>query len=277
MNQPQRYGVIGHPVKHSVSPLIHRHFAEQTGENISYELIEAPLDGFADSAHNFLAAGGKGLNITLPFKQEAFEMADTFGESAHRAKAVNTLVFKDGVIAGHNTDGIGLVKDIRDNCALTLGDQRILIVGAGGAARGIIPSLFDAGVDAITIANRSLPRARNLRDDLSSLGDITTCALDAFDTTPDDAFNGIINATSASLKGEMPADFCALSPNWAYDLVYAAQPTPFIAWFADQGIRRVFDGFGMLIEQAAESFYLWRGVRPETATALRVLRAKICT
>ncbi len=277
MSQTHRYGLIGHPVKHSVSPLIHGYFAEQTKEDIGYELIEAPLDGFADTVRDFLASGGKGLNITLPFKQEAFEFADTCSDYARKAKAVNTLVGKDGAIAGHNTDGIGLIKDMRDNCGLTLTGRHILIVGAGGAARGIIPPLFDAGVDAITIANRSLPRAHNLCDDMSSLGDITACALDTFETSPADAFDGIINATSASLKGEMPADFHALSPDWAYDLVYAAKPTPFNIRLAEKGVRHVFDGFGMLIEQAAESFYLWRGVRPQTSAALCALRAKICS
>ena len=275
MNRPARYGLIGCPVKHSVSPLIHKHFAAQTGQAVSYELIEAPADGFINTARKFFDGGGRGLNVTLPFKQQAFELAGRCSEYAHKAGAVNTLVVNDdGTVEGHNTDGTGLARDLCDNHAIALAGQAVLIIGAGGAARGIVPALFDAGAARITVANRTPSRAEDLCTDLG-MAMLEACALDALGEMSADAFDGVINATSASLDGEMPAIPEAIRPAWACDLVYAAQPTPFMRWFAERGAANVLDGFGMLIEQAAESFHLWRGVRPETAQAAAALRTQV--
>ena len=273
MSKPDCYGVIGCPVKHSVSPLIHQYFAHQTKQALTYRLIEAREDRFVSVVQQFLSSDGKGLNVTLPFKQQAYQLADQHSDYARKAAAVNTLVAtKDGVIEGHNTDGIGLVADLQNNCQIDLAGARVLIIGAGGAARGIIQPLADGGVTQLTIANRTSARASALCDDLSAYANIEVSTLEGLADVAADAYDGIINATSASLNDEMVAIPERLRPAWAYDLVYAARPTPFVSWFTAKGDTHAFDGFGMLIEQAAESFYLWRGVRPDTKPALQELR-----
>ena len=261
-----RYAVFGHPIAHSKSPQIHAAFARQTGQDMTYEAILAPLDGFADSVAQFIAAGGRGANVTVPFKEEAFKLAGQLSPRAKRAGAVNTLVFDDGIF-GDNTDGAGLVADLTRNLHCPLAGKRILLIGAGGAARGVIEPLLDQSPAEFVIANRTVSRAQELAD-LFGRG-IRACGFDAADTP----FDFVINATAASLAGELPP----LSPRvftadtLAYDMMYG-RDTPFLAFARAQGAATA-DGLGMLVEQAAEAFALWRGVRPDTAPVIASLRA----
>ena len=266
-----RYALIGHPVKHSISPRIHARFAEQTGEAVAYELMEAPRDGFGAALARFAAEGGRGLNVTLPFKEEAFRIAGAASARARAAGAVNTLALRpDGEIYGDNTDGAGLIRDLHVNCGLETKGRDILVLGAGGAARGIIPPLLESGVASVVIANRTLERARTLERLFGSAGVASSCA---FDELAGRRFDGIVNATSASLAGETPALPESVEAEWGYDLAYAEDgATAFVRWLERRGVRRAFDGFGMLVEQAAESFFLWRGVRPRTTPIIRELR-----
>jgi len=271
---PDRYAVVGHPISHSRSPVIHRLFARQTGDHISYEAIDAEPVNFETAVRGFAAAGGRGLNITVPHKEAAFALADTHGPEASRAGAVNTISFTpDGRIHGDNTDGIGLVRDLLVNLNFPLGGRRILILGAGGATRGILGPLLDEAPDAIVIANRTLERAQALQ----ALFDDERLSVCRFDDLVDaEPFDLILNATSAGLRGEQPP-FPPSSVNGAglcYDLAYSLKPTPFTAWAREQGAERVVQGWGMLIEQAAESFRIWRGVRPNTAEILEQLSAQ---
>jgi shikimate dehydrogenase len=262
-----RYAVFGHPIAHSKSPLIHAAFARQTGQDLTYEAILAPLDGFAESVTAFVAAGGRGANVTVPFKEEAFRLAGRLTPRARRAGAVNTLALDADGILGDNTDGAGLVADLTRNLHRTLAGRRILLLGAGGAARGVIEPLLEAQPAALVIANRTVGRAQELAE-LFDRG-IRACGFDALDT----AFDLVINATAASLAGEMPP----LSPRiftpetLAYDMMYG-RDTPFLAFARAQGAATA-DGLGMLVEQAAEAFHLWRGVRPDTAPVIASLRA----
>ena len=260
-----RYAVFGHPIAHSKSPQIHAAFARQTGQDMTYEAILAPLDGFADSVAQFIAAGGRGANVTVPFKEEAFKLAGQLSPRAQRAGAVNTLVFDDGIF-GDNTDGAGLVADLTRNLHCPLAGKRILLIGAGGAARGVIEPLLDQSPAEFVIVNRTVSRAQELAD-LFGRG-IRACGFDAADTP----FDLVINATAASLAGELPP----LSPRvftadtLAYDMMYG-RDTPFLAFARAQGAATA-DGLGMLVEQAAEAFALWRGVRPDTAPVIASLR-----
>jgi shikimate dehydrogenase len=261
-----RYAVFGHPIAHSKSPQIHAAFARQTGQDMTYEAILAPKDGFAASVAQFIATGGRGANVTVPFKEEAFRLASRLSPRAERAGAVNTLVFGDGIL-GDNTDGAGLVADLTRNLHCTLAGRRILLLGAGGAARGVIEPLLDQQPAALVIANRTVGRAQELAD-LFGRG-VSACGLDA----PDAPFDLVINATAASLAGELPP----LSPRvftadtLAYDMMYG-RDTPFLAFARSHGAATA-DGLGMLVEQAAEAFWLWRGVRPDTAPVIAALRA----
>ncbi|MDD9869029.1 MAG: shikimate dehydrogenase [Gammaproteobacteria bacterium] len=296
-----RYALIGCPVEHSISPQIHARFAAQTGEAVRYELLEAPRDGFADAVRRFAGDGGKGLNVTLPFKEEARRLADDVSARAQAAGAVNTLVLRaargggagdgnhnnaDGsannrndadaggnaafTLYGDNTDGAGFIRDLRVNCKLQPEGRAILLLGAGGAARGIIPPLMESGAASLVIANRGVERARTLERLFAPLGDVTACALDELGGR---RFDGIVNATSASLAGEVPALPNAPGAAWGYDLAYdATGDTAFVRWLRAHGVEHAFDGLGMLVEQAAESFLLWRGVRPQTAAIIRALR-----
>ncbi|MES3020005.1 MAG: shikimate dehydrogenase [Pseudomonadota bacterium] len=269
------YGVIGNPVAHSKSPQIHAAFARQTGQRIAYERCLAPLDGFTATVQALRAEGYKGLNVTVPFKLEAAALATTLSERARAAGAVNTLLFTNAGIVGDNTDGAGLVADIVDNAGLALAGRRILLLGAGGAARGVLLPLLDKGPGQIVIANRSAAGAHALAahfDAHASLaGQIEACALDAIDG----AFDVVINATSASLSAAMPAvPAGAFKPGaLALDMMYGKEPTPFMQFAASHGAI-VRDGLGMLVGQAAEAFYLWRGVRPDAAAVLEQLRAQ---
>jgi shikimate dehydrogenase len=258
-----RYAVIGNPISHSKSPLIHREFARQTGQEMVYEAIEAPVDRFASVLAGFRAAGGKGANVTVPFKVEAFSLATSLTERARLAEAVNVLRFDGDVLHGDNVDGIGLVRDIQENLRFRLRDARVLLMGAGGAARGSVLPILAEGPRLLAIANRTPSKALALADRCSRQGRLSA---GGYPDLGDQAFDLVINATSASLQGALPAvpatafTGCAL----AYDLVYGKGLTPFLRFARASGAARLADGIGMLLEQAAESFQLWRGVRPET-------------
>jgi shikimate dehydrogenase len=270
--EADRYAVVGYPVKHSHSPVIHRLFAEQTGENITYELLEASPEEFEVAVRGFQAAGGSGLNITVPHKEKALELANQVSEAATRAQAANTLDFRNGTIAAHNTDGSGLIRDLESNLELHLAGRSALILGAGGAARGIISPLIEAGVSSLTIANRTLERAIRLRERLSEFAEFDVCAFSDLDARePADL---LINATSAGLKGETapfpPNLFSA--ETFCYDLSYSLKDTPFVLLAREHGAGDAVQGWGMLVEQAADSFEIWRGVRPDTAPILEKMR-----
>jgi shikimate dehydrogenase len=262
-----RYAVFGHPIAHSKSPQIHAAFARQTGQDMTYEAILAPKDGFAASVAAFVAAGGRGANVTVPFKEEACRLAERLSSRARLAGAVNTLNFEAAGIVGDNTDGAGLVADLTRNLHCALGGRRILLLGAGGAARGVIAPLLDQQPAALVIANRTVSRAQ----ELAALFDrgVRACGFDAL-ASP---FDLVINATAASLAGELPP----LSPRvftpdtLAYDMMYG-RDTPFLAFARTHGAATA-DGLGMLVEQAAEAFYLWRGVRPDTAPVIAAFSA----
>lgn len=260
------YAVLGNPIAHSKSPQIHALFAKQTQQEMSYQTMLVPLDGLANALKEFQAAGGKGVNITLPFKNEAFSLVDTHSERAQLAQAINTIKFNDdGSRFGDNTDGIGLVRDITLNLHFPITDKKILIMGAGGAVRGVIGPLLEQHPTELIIANRTLSKAVELANYFSKISPVKALG---FQDLPHHYFDLIINATSASVAGEtldLPANL--LLPNaLCYDMMYG-RDTPFLAWGKSQGAT-VSDGLGMLVEQAAEAFYIWRGVRPDTRQIL---------
>ncbi len=266
-----RYVVIGNPIAHSKSPQIHARFAQQTGEDIAYDRLLAPVDGFDAAVREFVAAGGRGANVTVPFKLDAFALADERSARADAAGAVNTLKFEAGRIIGDNTDGVGLVRDIVAGAGVSVAGKRVLLLGAGGAARGVIlPLLAEAPVE-LTIANRTVAKAEEL------VAQFAHAALNAsrFEDLSG-TFDIVINATSASLSAELPpvpaSAFAATT--FAYDMMYGAQPTVFMQLAARHGAA-VRDGLGMLVEQAAEAFFVWRGVRPDTAPVYQWLRAQL--
>ena len=264
---PDRYAVIGNPVAHSKSPQIHAAFAQQTGEDIAYGRIEAPLEGFEAAVAAFRSGGGRGLNVTLPFKEQAFRIAAGVSPRARAAEAVNTLRFTASGIEGDNTDGVGLVRDLQDNLGVPLAGLRLLIAGAGGAAQGVLLPLREAGVVSIVVANRTAARARALA---ARFADVRGCG---YSELAGESFDLVVNATSAGLAGEAPPlpKGLLVAGGLGYDMVYG-RDTPFLAWARAAGARTA-DGLGMLVEQAAESFFIWRGVRPDTAPVLRALRA----
>ena len=272
-----RYAVIGNPIAHSKSPIIHAAFAEQTNQDITYEAILAPLDNFRGTLQALLDAGYSGANVTVPFKFEAFDCCQTHTQRARVAGAVNTISFKNKQIHGDNTDGVGLVNDITQNLGFSLKDAQILLLGAGGAAQGVLQSLLDALPNSITVANRSAEKAQLMLQRLNS-PTCNTAAIDfsallpPFLTQP---FDVIINATSAGLTNEsLPISDDVFGKNTlAYDMMYARE-TPFMAQARANGAQ-VADGLGMLVEQAAEAFYLWRDVRPQTAPVLKMMRESI--
>ncbi len=264
-----RYGVMGYPVSHSRSPVIHRLFALQTGEKLQYELLQVSPEKLETAVRQFQRTGGKGLNITVPHKSEAVRLVDQMSERAATAGAVNTLLFKGGEIYGDNTDGIGLLRDLAVNLGVTLEGSKILVLGAGGATRGIIGPLLEMQPASLRIANRTLSKAQALADHFSQSGPVTACR---FNEVPvSEPYDLIINATSAGLKGEAPPyPAAAISgATFCYDLSYGLKPTPFSVWAREAGARKSVMGWGMLVEQAAESFNLWRGVRPETRPVLK--------
>lgn len=262
---PDRYCVFGNPVAHSKSPRIHALFARQTGQDLGYEAILAPLDGFAASVRGFADAGGRGANVTVPFKEEAFRLADALTPRAQAAGAVNTLSFENGTIRGDNTDGAGLVRDIVHNLGAAIAGRRILLLGAGGAARGVILPLLEQQPVAIFVANRTAEKAEQLAATFKVEGG-------GFARLAGRAFDIVINATAAGLSDvALPVPDSAFAPGClAYEMLYGRE-TPFMAQARAAGAR-VADGLGMLVEQAAEAFFVWRGVRPDTAPVLAELR-----
>lgn len=270
-----RYAVFGHPIAHSKSPRIHAMFARQTGQDISYEALLAPRDGFATELAGQVAAGLKGANVTVPFKEEACRLANRLTPRAERAGAVNTLAFAaDGSSLGDNTDGAGLVRDLTVNHQVAIAGQRVLVVGAGGAVRGVLAPLLAAAPARLCVANRSADKALDLVTHFAELGPIDGGGLD---TLAGQTFDLVINGTSASLAGELPAlPAGVFAPgSVAYDMMYGRGETPFLAFARGQGAGRGIDGLGMLVEQAAEAFQLWRGVRPDSAPVLAALRADL--
>lgn len=270
-----RYAVFGNPIAHSKSPQIHARFAGQTGQTLTYTAEHIEEDDFEVAVERFLQGDGKGLNITVPFKERAWALAQWRSERAELAGAVNTLYrLEDGRIAGDNTDGVGLVRDLADNNRVTLSGARVLVLGAGGAVRGVLQPLLAAGVASILVANRTLARAETLAELFGADGRVQACG---FDQVPAEAFDLIINGTSASLQGELPpVPAAAVGVQTAcYDMMYGAEPTPFCRWASELGAERVIDGLGMLVEQAAESFRIWRGVQPQTAPVINDLRVAL--
>ena len=291
-----RYAVLGHPIGHSLSPRIHRHFAEQTGQAMAYEAIDLPEDGFVEGLARLVEAGYKGFNVTVPFKEQAFRLADRPSPRARDARAVNTLLVEwidavdedenedeedsseqDGFrLVADNTDGAGLARDLANHKVL-VAHRRILVLGAGGAVRGVLGPLLVQQPELLTVANRGLERAEQLRDDFAHIGPIQACTYTALASDlHEERYDLIINGTSAGLQGEVPPlpdDILGIH-SVCYDMMYSLnEPTAFQRWAEEHGALRALDGLGMLVEQAAEAFLLWRGVRPETGELIQALRS----
>ena len=267
-----RYIVIGNPIEHSKSPYIHQRFAEQTGRIITYSPLLSPIGGFAETLDNFRASGGQGANVTVPFKEDAWRRCEQRTKRAQLAGAVNTIWFENEKVCGDNTDGVGLVRDLRQNLQVEIADAALLIVGAGGAARGVLRALLGESPQQITLVNRTVYRAKTL---ISEIDDerLSACG---FGALGNEAFDIIINASSAGLRGlAPPLPFPALLVGGTcYDMMYADTLTPFLRWGQAAGADRCFDGLGMLVEQAAESFFLWHGVYPATGQVINELHYK---
>jgi shikimate dehydrogenase len=268
---PDQYGLAGHPITHSWSPFIHGMFAKAAAQNLVYRLFDVPAENFRREALRLFAGGLKGLNVTLPHKQAAAELVNELTPRAQRAQAVNTIAFfEDTALLGDNTDGLGLLADLEKNLGLELADKRVLILGAGGAVRGVLGPLMERELREVIIANRTPERARKLAAEFADMGQISGCGFSAVRGPPYDL---IINATSASLQGEMPTLPVGLvgEESVCYDMAYGRGHTPFTLWAKSLGAARTTKGWGMLVEQAAESFLLWRGIRPETQPVLEAL------
>ncbi len=265
------YAVVGNPVAHSRSPQIHAEFARQTGQDLDYIRLPAPLDGFAGEVAAFRARGGRGVNVTLPFKVHAYRFATRHSERAQQAQAVNTLKFENGQTFGDNTDGAGLVRDIESNLGCAVAGKRVLLMGAGGAARGVLLPVLERKPARLVIANRTLDKALALARHFAQR---ENCTGAGYPELPGMQFDLVINATSASVGGEMPPlPAGVFAPNaLAYDMMYGKDCTPFMQFARAHGAARVADGIGMLVEQAAESFWVWRGVRPQTAPVIAMLK-----
>jgi len=266
------YAVIGNPIAHSKSPRIHAAFASQTRQDIHYDRILVEPGQLAAAVEHFRKAGGKGLNITVPFKNDAFALATSMTERAQLAGAVNTLVInEDGSLHADNTDGVGLVRDLTINHGFNLKASRVLLLGAGGAVQGVLLPLLEQKPAEIVIANRTIEKAQALCEKFSDYGKLSACG---FAELAGKQFDGIINGTAASLQGEVPPlpDNVMSSAGWCYDMMYSNEPTAFVRWGNDHGAATSVDGLGMLVEQAAESFTLWRSVRPETKPVISLLR-----
>lgn len=268
------YAVFGNPIHHSKSPAIHRHFAEQTHQDMQYNKQLVNEGEFVQSAQDFFAQGGKGLNITVPFKLDAYGFAQKLTARAERAGAVNTLaLLSDGTILGDNTDGIGMLHDMH-NLGWELEGKRILILGAGGAVRGVLQPLLEERPAQIIIANRTLSKAEELARQFQDLGNVQARS---FEQLAGESFNLVINGTSASLQGELPPlpDNLFAVNAYCYDMMYSAEPTVFLQWAKEKGASQVADGLGMLVGQAAEAFYVWRHIRPEVVPVITSLRRQI--
>ena len=270
----ERYAVIGNPIAHSRSPWIHAAFARQTGEAIVYDRILGPVGAFRETVEQFRAEGGRGLNVTLPFKLDACAYATRTSERATAAGAVNTLAFDGGEIVGDNTDGVGLVRDLERNLGLNLAGLRVLLLGAGGAAQGVVLPLLEREPAALVIANRTLAKAEALAQRFGRYGSVIAVA---YPTLTDGDFDLVINATASSLGAEAPPlpGGVYRAGSTAYDMMYGKGETAFLRAALSDGAAHLADGLGMLVEQAAESFFIWRGRRPETGPVLRELRASL--
>jgi shikimate dehydrogenase len=269
-----RYAVFGHPIRHSKSPRIHKLFAEQTGQLMEYTAQDVPAANFHVAIESFFAGGGKGLNCTIPLKELAWQIADIKSERAQLAKAVNTLAIRDdGRLFGDNTDGIGLLRDLTANLHQALSARRVLLLGAGGASRGILQPLLEQRPERLIVANRTPDKAVRLVAEFAHLGPI---AARGFDELEGEYFDLILNATAASLSNELPPlpDDLLTPGGCCYDLAYGAEPTAFVRWGIAHGAAQSVDGIGMLVEQAAEAFFIWRGVRPETRPVIEILDAE---
>ncbi len=271
MTELDRYAVFGNPIKHSKSPVIHTLFAEQCSQQMVYRAVRVELDDFAGAARRFFDDGGSGLNITVPFKHDALEFADRLSARAERAGAVNTLMrAPDGGIDGDNTDGVGLLRDLTANLGWVVRGLRVLLIGAGGAARGVLEPLLREQPQILMIVNRTAERAQLLAQEFADVGPLEGGGYEQ----ASGQFDLVINASAAGLVGappELPGSLLT-ERSCCYDMVYGAQPTPFMRWAAHHAAWAVADGLGMLVEQAAESFYLWRKVRPDTRVVIRQLR-----
>ncbi len=269
-----QYAVFGNPINHSKSPQIHRQFAEQTGQDMHYSKHLVNENAFQKCAKDFFAEGGKGLNVTVPFKIDAVEFADLLTPRAQFAGAVNTLSrLSDGKILGDNTDGIGMVHDMH-NLGWELTDKRILVLGAGGAVRGILQPLIGEHPAQITIVNRTFAKAEELEKRFHELGNIRASRYEQLNA---EQYDVVINGTSASLQGDLPPLPEKLLANDAccYDMMYSAEPTVFMLWAKNNNVKHITDGLGMLVGQAAEAFYLWRHIRPEVVPVIMAIRRQL--
>lgn len=269
------YAVIGNPIAHSKSPLIHAAFARQTGQHMDYGRILGNLEDFAGDVRAFVAQGGRGLNVTVPFKEQAWSLLEDLSDHARRAGAVNTIsVLDDGRLRGDNTDGVGLVRDVTENHGLTITGKRLLLLGAGGAARGILEPLLACAPAILIIANRTAQKAIDLAELAGGWPASTTLQGCGFSELEGQQFDLILNATASGLSGQVPdiPDDCLAPGGSTYDLMYADTPTAFCRWGQARGAEQALDGLGMLVEQAAESFFIWRGVRPKTRPVINQLR-----
>ena len=268
----QTFAVVGNPIAHSKSPRIHAEFAKQCNVSIDYVATTIDIGGFEQAIRHFFASGGRGLNISVPFKVEAYQLSDSVSKRAELAQAVNTWrQERDGSLYGDNTDGVGLVTDILDNLGFDLNNKRVLLLGAGGAIRGVLGPLIESGVDSIVIANRTVDKAVELANQFRHFGNITG---DGYKKLEGQEFDAVINGTAASLSGDVPPlpDDVFANNALAYDMMYAKQPTSFLQWAKQRNARYITDGFGMLIEQAAAAFEIWHNVKPVTTQLIKTLR-----
>jgi len=275
VSKPDQYAVMGNPIAHSKSPMIHAMFAKQTGQKLEYGAILVEIGQFNEAVAEFKAGGGKGLNVTVPFKRDAWRLVDERSDCAALAGAVNTIVIReDGSLFGDNTDGVGMVRDIKENLGVAIAGKKVLILGAGGAVRGVLGPLLQENPAEVVIANRTPDRAQELADAFEEQGRVDGCGFDDLDGS---RYDIVINGTSASLKGEVPPlpEGILARGAFCYDMMYGAEPTAFMQWADDEGAETIADGLGMLVEQAAESFLRWRGVRPETTPVIEAVRAAL--
>ncbi|MBA3696725.1 MAG: shikimate dehydrogenase [Methylotenera sp.] len=271
---PDRYAVIGNPIAHSKSPIIHEAFARNTGQSLEYIKVLAPLDAFVDTVQSMIAEGFKGANVTVPFKLEAFQLANQLTERAHDAGAVNTLIFNEAGITGDNTDGAGIVRDIQENLHIPITGKRVLLIGAGGAAEGVLHPILACSPSLLVITNRTLDKALTMVKKVEDQGEYRFVSVNAyaFHDLQGQQFDIVVNATSTGLTDTLlplPLGIFAKGA-LAYDMMYG-RDTPFLRFAREQGAK-VADGLGMLIEQAAEAFYIWRGVRPKTSIVMQSIR-----
>ena len=270
----QLYAVFGNPIAHSQSPLVHSLFAKQVGIDLEYRAIQVDIGGFEQAVSGFQANGGNGLNVTVPFKLNAWKIADELTDRAQLAGAVNTLFFQDNRIKGDNTDGAGLVKDIELNLNVALTDSKILVIGAGGAVRGVLAPMLEKQPESITISNRTKGKADALVEMFADYGTVSSTTLEQANL---DRYDIVINATSTGIHGEVPS----VSPqvfrgvSLVYDMMYGKNPTKFMQWAGQNSGAQISDGLGMLIEQAAESFKIWHGVMPQTSAVIGAVRSKL--